>query len=81
MVLLPCADSRLDRPVTLCKTTKVNLHHLILIHHHIDEPQGLTDFLDFSGVVGHRDIPLSDIVELMAELQLPGRGTRDKNLF
>ena len=45
----------------------------VLVHRHVDGPHGITNFLDFGGVVGHRHIPLSNIVELLPELQLYGR--------
>ena len=53
----------------------------VLVHRHVDGPHGITNFLDFGGVVGHRHIPLSNIVELLAKLQLSGRGIRSENLF
>ena len=57
------------------------MYHFILIHPHIDGSQGVTDFLDFGVVVGHSHIPMSDIAELLTELQLPGRGSCGENLL
>ena len=57
------------------------MHHFIIVHDHIDGPQGVTDFLHFRGVVSHRHIPLSNIVELLTKLQLTSRDTRGENLF
>ena len=79
--VLPCANCHPDRPVPLRYTTETNLYHFVLVHRHIDGPQCVTDFFDFDGVVGHRHIPLSDIIELLTELQLLGRGTCGENLL
>ena len=57
------------------------MHHFVLVHRHIDGPQGVIDFFDFGGVLGHCHFPLLNIVELLTELQLLGRGTCSENLF
>ena len=57
------------------------MYHFVLVHRHIDGPQGVIDFFDFGGVLGHCHFPLLNIVELLTELQLLGRGTCSENLL
>ena len=56
------------------------MYHLVFIHCHVDGPERITNLLYLGGGVGPGHIPQSDTVELLSELQLPRRGTRDENL-
>ena len=57
------------------------MDHLVFVHHHVDGPQCVAVLLYFGGIVGNRHIPLSDVVQLLSELQLLGRGACRENLL
>ena len=57
------------------------MHHFFLLDSHVDGGKGITDLLNLGCVIGHRQIFLPDIVELLLDLQLLGRCASGKKPF
>ena len=58
-----------------------NLHHFFLLHSHVDGGERVTDLLDLGSVISYRQIFLSDIAELLPNMQLPGHCASGENPF
>ena len=74
-----CVVSHANLPILiglyLCAKPLRHLQHLILFYFHIDGPEGIADLFNVGGIINHRHIPLTDIVEVLYELQLVNCGT------
>ena len=57
------------------------MDHLVFVHYHVDGPEHITNLLYFGGVLRKRHVSLSDVVQLLPELQLKDCGTYGKNLL
>ena len=54
---------------------------MIFLNGHVNRGKWVVDVFDSSHVVGHRHVPLSDIAQLLSELQLLGCGACGENLL
>ena len=55
--------------------------NLVFVYRNVDGSQQITYLFDLGGVVSDQHACLSDIVELLLELQLPGCGACTKDLL
>ena len=79
--ILPFADRCSECSELWHQPSEADLHHFILLNNHVDEGEGVTDILDLGCVIRHRMILLSNIAQLISELQLLGRRASGENTF